>query len=64
VVIETSLAAIRRSSFELTHRLSRDGALAAEGFETRVWSVRDQTRPTGLRAQPIPPEVVARLSGS
>jgi 4-hydroxybenzoyl-CoA thioesterase len=62
VVIDTKLAAIRRSSFDLTHRLSLDGALAAEGFETRVWSVRDKTRPHGLRAEPIPPDVVARLS--
>jgi 4-hydroxybenzoyl-CoA thioesterase len=64
VVIETTLAAIRRSSFDLTHRLSLDGALAAEGFETRVWSVHDKTRPTGLRAEPIPPDVVAKLSAN
>jgi len=64
VVIETSLAAIRRSSFDLTHRVSLEGVLAAEGFETRVWSVRDKTRPNGLRAEPIPPDVVARLSAS
>jgi 4-hydroxybenzoyl-CoA thioesterase len=62
VVIDTSLAAIRRSSFDLTHRLSLDGALAAESFETRVWSVRDKTRPNGLRAEPIPPDVIAKLS--
>jgi len=62
VVIETRLAAIRRSSFDLTHHLRLDGALAAEGFETRVWSVRDPARPTGLRAQPIPPDIVAKLS--
>ena len=41
-----------------------EGVLAAEGFETRVWSVRDKTRPNGLRAEPIPPDVVARLSAS
>jgi 4-hydroxybenzoyl-CoA thioesterase len=62
VVIETSLTGVRRSSFDLTHRLSRDGTLAVEGFETRVWSVRDPTRPGGLKAQPIPPELVARLT--
>ena len=27
------------------HRLSKDGALAVEGFETRVWVVRDPNRP-------------------
>jgi 4-hydroxybenzoyl-CoA thioesterase len=61
VVIETSLTAVRRSSFDLTHRLRKDGALAVEGFETRVWVVRDSARPGGFKAQPIPPEVAARL---
>src|SRR5271167_1149269 len=32
-VIETSLMAVRRSSFDLRHRLTKDGALAVEGFE-------------------------------
>ena len=62
VVIETSLTAVRRSSFDLTHRLSKDGALAVESFETRVWAVRDPTRPGRLKAKPIPPELVARLT--
>ena len=62
VVIETSLTAVRRSSFDLTHRLSRDGALAVEGFETRVWAVHDPARPGRFKAEPIPPELVARLT--
>ena len=64
VVIETSLGAVRRSSFELTHRLSRDGTLAVEGFETRVWTVHDPARPGRLKAQPIPPELVARFTAA
>jgi 4-hydroxybenzoyl-CoA thioesterase len=62
VAIETSLTAVRRSSFDLAHRLTRDGALAVEGFETRVWTVHDPARPGGLKAQPIPPQLVARLT--
>jgi 4-hydroxybenzoyl-CoA thioesterase len=62
VVIETSLTGVRRSSFDLTHRLSLDGALAVEAFETRVWTVRDEARPGGLKSQPIPPQLVARLT--
>src|ERR1700730_4565976 len=62
VVIETSLTAVRRSSFDLTHRLSKDGTLAAEGFETRVWTARDPAQPDRLKAKPIPPELVARLT--
>jgi 4-hydroxybenzoyl-CoA thioesterase len=62
VVIETSITDVRRSSFDLTHRLSLDGALAVEGFETRVWTVRDPGRPGGLKAQPIPPQLAERLT--
>lgn len=61
VVIETRLAGVRRSSFELTHRLSRDGTLAVEGFETRVWAKRDASDPRHIQRQPIPADVVARL---
>jgi 4-hydroxybenzoyl-CoA thioesterase len=64
VVIETTLAAINRASFEMTHRLSRDGELAVEGFETRVWVVRDASRSGGFRAEAIPAEVVAKLKAT
>lgn len=60
VAIETKLAEIGRSSFKIEHRLMKAEALAVEAFETRVWVIR---RPgaKGLKSQPIPPEVVARL---
>jgi 4-hydroxybenzoyl-CoA thioesterase len=64
VVIETSLTQVRRSSFDLTHRLSLNGELAVEGFETRVWTVRDEDRSGGLKSQPIPPQLVARLTAT
>ncbi len=44
VTIETSLVACGRSSFGIEHRLTHAGALAAEGFETRVWVTRDPGR--------------------
>jgi 4-hydroxybenzoyl-CoA thioesterase len=56
------VVACGRSSFKLEHRLTLKGALAAEGFETRVWVVRDSADPARLRSQPIPAEVVARLT--
>ncbi len=61
VVIESAITEIGRSSFSLTHRLTKDGALAVEGFDTRAWVVRDPSRPGGLRAVPLPDEVVARF---
>jgi 4-hydroxybenzoyl-CoA thioesterase len=62
VVIETSVVACGRSSFKIEHRLTLGGVLAAEGSETRVWAVRDPGDPNLIKSQPIPPEVVARLT--
>ena len=63
VRIESTVAEFRRSSFDVRHRLLRaDGALAVEGFETRVWVGRHPDRPGGIRAQPIPEEVLARFA--
>ena len=61
VTIETSVTEVRRSSFHLQHCLTKDGALAVEGFESRVWVVRDPARPGRFKPQPLPPEIVARL---
>ena len=62
VTIETAITACGRSSFKIEHRLTNAGALAVEGSETRVWVVRDPNDPKRMRSQPIPPEVVARLT--
>jgi len=63
VRIETAVSAFRRSSFDVRHRLLRDDdTLAVEGFETRVWVGRHPDRPGGIKAQPIPQEVIDRFS--
>jgi 4-hydroxybenzoyl-CoA thioesterase len=61
VRIESAVSAFRRSSFDVTHRLLRDATLCVEGFETRVWTVRDPDDPERLRSKPIPAEVIARF---
>ena len=61
VLIESSMTEVRRSSFHLRHRLTSDGALAVEAFESRVWVVRDPARPGRFRPQVIPAEVVECL---
>src|SRR6516162_3265202 len=43
-------------------RLTHDGALAVEGFETRVWVGRDPADPRRIKSQPIPPQIVGRLT--
>lgn len=61
VIITSTLAEIRRSSFDVRHELHRAGQLCVEGFETRVWTVRDSE--TGrLRSAPVPDEVAIRMA--
>jgi len=61
VSIASALVECGRSSFKVEHRLSRDGTLVVEGFETRVWVSRDANDPTRVRSQPMPAEVLARF---
>jgi len=62
LVIESSIASIRRSSFDVQHRLFNDGALTVEGFETRVWTARDPVDTDRIKSQPIPTDVRERLA--
>ena len=62
VDIESTLTEIRRSSFTVQHRLFRGEQLAVEGFETRVWTVRDPSKPGRLKSEPMPEEIKAALS--
>ena len=64
VAIETALVELSRSSFKIEHRLSKSGVLAVEGYETRVWVVRDQADPKRMKSHPIPAEVVAKLTAT
>jgi 4-hydroxybenzoyl-CoA thioesterase len=61
VSIDTTVTAFRRSSFDLCHRLNKNGALAVEGFETRVWVQGDAVKGT-MKSAPIPQAVIERLS--
>jgi 4-hydroxybenzoyl-CoA thioesterase len=64
VAIETAVVALGRSSIKIEHRLTKAGLLAVEGFETRVFVARDPENPEQMKSQPVPPEVVARLTHS
>jgi 4-hydroxybenzoyl-CoA thioesterase len=61
VVIESVATQFRRSSFDVSHRLTRNEVLAVEGIETRVW-VRGVGAGGTMTAVPVPSEVVERLS--
>ena len=62
VEVRTSVTGIRRSSFSIEHKLIKNGTLAVEGFETRVWAGRDPTDPERIKAKPIPQDVIDKLS--
>ncbi|GKX35194.1 MAG: 4-hydroxybenzoyl-CoA thioesterase [Rhizobiaceae bacterium MnEN-MB40S] len=62
IEIASSIAEIRKSSFDILHALTKDGALCVEVRETRVWTQKDPE--TGrLKSTPIPADVVARFRG-
>jgi 4-hydroxybenzoyl-CoA thioesterase len=61
ISIETKLVECSESTLKLEHRISKGGALAVEGLETRAWVTRDATDPWRMQRGPIPKEVIARL---
>ena len=62
IAIETKLVECTETSLKLEHRISKGGALAVEGFETRVWVRRDAADPRHVHRHPIPKEVIARFT--
>ena len=59
VDVASEIGEFRRSSFDVTHRITLAGELAVEGRETRVWAGRDAEG--RIRGKPIPDEVIGRL---
>jgi len=46
-----------RSSFKVEHQVFKDGALAMECWETRVWAMKHPSEPGRLQSALIPAEV-------
>jgi 4-hydroxybenzoyl-CoA thioesterase len=63
--IESQVTELRRSSFYVYHKVTKDAGatLALEGFETRLWTVRDPQDGGRLKSTPMPAEVAAALTG-
>jgi 4-hydroxybenzoyl-CoA thioesterase len=64
VVVETCVTEFGRASFQIQHRLYKDGVLAVEAFETRVCVSLTGEKPGKMKATPIPPAFVRKLSES
>lgn len=62
IAIESHASDIRRSSFDIAHRVYKGEALAIEAHETRVWTGRDPENAERIKAVPIPLEVTEALS--
>jgi 4-hydroxybenzoyl-CoA thioesterase len=61
VELASRVAEFRRSSFDVEHRLTKDGALLVEGSETRVWAKPHKDDPERMSAGAIPPDVIAKF---
>lgn len=61
VQIMSRVSEFRRSSFDVEHRIVKDGEVMVEGQETRVWMVRSAKDPEQITTAPIPPEVIAKF---
>jgi 4-hydroxybenzoyl-CoA thioesterase len=57
--IETEVTEFRRSSFFVRHQVTKEGVVALEGFETRLWTVRDRADKSRLKSAPLPAAVLA-----
>ena len=64
VDMATRVSEFRRSSFDVEHRLSVNGALAVEGSETRVWAARNKDDPEKIGGTAIPPDVIAKFGSA
>ena len=64
VELTSRVSEFRRSSFTVEHRIVNKGEAAVEGEEIRVWAGHDASDPAKIKANAIPPEVVARFSGA
>jgi 4-hydroxybenzoyl-CoA thioesterase len=58
IIIESQIAAWRRSSFDVAHRVFKGDKLAIEASEIRVWVGKHPDDPTAIKSRPIPEEVI------
>lgn len=61
VTITSTITDVRRSSFDISHKLMKGETLCVEGSETRVWTIRDASG--DITSAPIPEIVAARFKG-
>ena len=63
VTVETTVTRLGRSSFDVHHRLLKNGKLGVECFETRVWTAVDRAAGGALKSRALPEDLKRRLTG-
>ena len=64
VIVESEVGEWGRSSFTVRHRILREGELALDGFEKRVWAGPHPERADAIKARAVPAEIIASLSNA
>ena len=64
LIAESTVTKFGKSSFVVRHQISKAGALAVEGFATRVWTAPDPNDPSKMKSRPLPKEVIDHLSAA
>lgn len=59
--IESEVVEFRRSSFSVAHRIVKNGKLAVDGLEKRVWAIPHPDDPQRMTTKPIPDEVIEKF---
>jgi 4-hydroxybenzoyl-CoA thioesterase len=64
ITVESRVGEWRRSGLRVDHRLLKEGKVAVEGYESRVWAAKDPQRPGGIKTRPVPQEVIDRFNSA
>jgi 4-hydroxybenzoyl-CoA thioesterase len=62
IEVASTIREFRRSSFDVAHLFLKDGEVAAETQETRVWCTIDSETPPNLKPQLLPKELIERFT--
>lgn len=64
VIIESEVTRLGRSSFDIEHKMTKDGVLMIECSEKRVWAVQDPNDPDRIKSEAISAAVADALRQS
>jgi 4-hydroxybenzoyl-CoA thioesterase len=64
LLAKTAVTEWRRSSFVVRHLFYKQDSLAAECHITRVWTGPDPSKKGSMKSQPLPRDIIDRLSSS